>query len=200
MPECDLLESLLWDAIAQAGVEDDLRREFTITQPLWYGLWMNSPLTPLQCRILYRLFSEIEVNRYERACREEFLKALDTAYRHNLFLEVHVQPLGHMDFGWLEIYPHCPRCHAFAKMTSAYAKDYASELTCPVCNTVYDPRTTCSMTEAPPPRKMTFWENVRSFFAVLIMDIEMLFGGPPHKSPEQRFQEDYRLKRSHDKR
>src|SRR5262249_5925396 len=43
-----------------------------------------------------------------------FLNALEAAIRWELPVHVSLAPLGHTDFGWYTVFPHCPRCKANA--------------------------------------------------------------------------------------
>lgn len=207
MPIGKQTDSLVWAASRKAGVEEELRREFPETEPLWYGLWMNSPLSSVQCEILYRVFAEIEVYRHQRDGYIDFLNALDTGRQGKNAVEVFLQPPGHYDFNWLTIYPHCPRCHASARWADIASRQACAnataagfERTCSICGTIYDPGETGSATHMDsPPVRTTVRQNIRMYFHLvysLLAAIVLL----PYKllrpsSEEDLFRERYRLKK-----
>ncbi len=51
-------EDVLWESIRRRNIEPSLRAAFQVTTPLWYGLWIDSPLTATQCALLRDLFHE----------------------------------------------------------------------------------------------------------------------------------------------
>src|SRR5262245_30186182 len=104
---------VLRESFDRTGVEPQLRRAFQITDPLWYGLWVDSPLTADQCRLLHTVFSDVvaTVPRYAKHM-EQFLAALQEAAETKLPLAVELSPPGHVDLGWITTFVHCPRCKA----------------------------------------------------------------------------------------
>jgi hypothetical protein len=46
-------------AIKRTGLGGPLFAAFQRTKPVWYGLWIQSPLSSLQCSLLLELFSDV---------------------------------------------------------------------------------------------------------------------------------------------
>jgi Zn ribbon nucleic-acid-binding protein len=136
---------LLWESIRRTGTESQLRDAFQITDPLWYGFWINSPLSETQCRVLSTLFTDLiaKVPRY-RDRLEAFLDALSRSLSTAEQLHVELLSPGHVDMGWITIYVHCPRCKAEGPF-KRWQESYPSEpINCPTCGFVYSPATTHS--------------------------------------------------------
>lgn len=145
-PDQDL-EETLWDAIEEQNLHAQLQAEFQITRPLWYGLWLGSPLSRRQSTVLYKLFSDVAGQSllYRRELRP-FLAALHHASEGRGQLNVRLTPPGHTDFGMLTTFAHCPRCKAEAPFPRW--QDYPSEqIACPVCNHEFSPTATHSSRE-----------------------------------------------------
>jgi hypothetical protein len=75
----------------------------------------------------------------------EFLSALKIAISYDIPMHVLLAPSGHADFGYITIWPHCPRC----KADSPTNKWDEKEFICPVCNHIYHPWETYSYGEDP---------------------------------------------------
>ncbi|MFO0939279.1 MAG: hypothetical protein U0930_00785 [Pirellulales bacterium] len=56
-PSSGSLDELLWKIIDRRQMKDRLEDAFQLTEPLWFGFWMESPLNRKQCRVLSELLS-----------------------------------------------------------------------------------------------------------------------------------------------
>lgn len=135
--------AVIWESIRRTGVESQLRRAFLITDPLWYGFWIESPLTQQQCSLLYQVLSDVTANvpRY-RDHLSEFINALKRAAETGCELNVDLAPPGHVDLGWITTFVHCPRCKAEGPF-DRWQESYSPEpIDCPVCGNTYSPAKT----------------------------------------------------------
>ncbi len=114
-PDSEDLDRQLWGIIERRKLEDRLRAAFPVTTPLWHGFWINSPLRRAQTEFLHELLdAACDYGDPRDKDIRHFLKALEAAIRWELPVHVSLAPLGHTDFGWYTIFPHCPRCKANA--------------------------------------------------------------------------------------
>lgn len=136
---------VLWESIGRTGIEAELRSAFQITDPLWYGLWIDSPLTAQQSRLLHILFADVveTVPRYAKYI-QELLPALRAAAETGHPLTVNLFPPGHVDLGWITTFVHCPRCKAEGPFERWQEKYPAAAIECPVCGHSYSPAATYS--------------------------------------------------------
>jgi hypothetical protein len=184
-PDSPELESSLSQVVAASSLDDGVGSAFVPTSPIWYGLWVNSPLSQNQCRLLLKVLSGIELltSRDRR-----ILPALESALAHALPLHVDLTALGHTDFGVYTEFPHCPRCKAFAGFTwqTPYPRD---PMTCRVCGGLFIPADTFSS------RKMSFPTEpaVSAVFTELEVR-EILKSMPPPPHPMAGFLRDARRK------
>jgi hypothetical protein len=139
-------EDVLWASIRQLGLERAMRSAFQITKPLWYGLWIDSPLTLTQCSLLRELFAEVarRVPAYAKYI-EEFTRALAHSIGSREPMHVGLDPPGHVDMGWVTTFVHCPRCKAEGPV-ERWQETYSEQpLACPVCGHIYSPAATHKM-------------------------------------------------------
>lgn len=132
-----------WHSIRRTTLEEKLRSEFHFTEPVWYGLWLNSPLTREQCVLLRTLLTDVAVlaRRY-RDRVQPFLEALRDAAETGAAMNVSLAPPGHVDMGWITTFVHCPRCKAEGPFPR-WQKNYPVDLIlCPVCGHSYSPAAT----------------------------------------------------------
>jgi hypothetical protein len=146
----DQLEKLLWETIIQFDWQERLQQTFSITRPLWYGFWMSSPLTDKQASLLYDLLANgslaeaITASKYGSSNVSEFVKALEQTSRGDKNLYVSMTPPGHVDFGWITTFAHCPQCKCEAPIKRWEGQYPATLLTCHVCGNTYSPAETYS--------------------------------------------------------
>ncbi len=139
------IEDVLWESIRGLGLEQRMRATFEITEPLWYGLWIGSPLTANQCSLLQAVLTETA--RLEPGYAkhiQDFVRALADSVETGEPLGVELAPPGHIDFGWITTFVHCPRCKAegpVKRWQETYSQDV---LECPVCRYSYSPAATYS--------------------------------------------------------
>jgi formylglycine-generating enzyme required for sulfatase activity len=139
-PDSEELDRQLWDNIEQRNLEQRLRAAFPVTTPLWYGFWINSPLRRVQAEFLHELLGATcdPCDPQEKDIRH-FLNALEAAIRWELPVHVSLAPLGHTDFGWYTVFPHCPRCKANAPV-GRWKDSYPKEpYECRVCGHTFIP-------------------------------------------------------------
>src|SRR5687768_10691321 len=100
-------DDVLWASIRRTGLEGPLREAFQVTDPLWYGFWMDSPLTQGQCALLRTLLSDVAAStpRYRQPL-QDFRDALEEALQTNDPLRVELTPPGHVDLGWVTTFVH----------------------------------------------------------------------------------------------
>jgi len=141
----DSLEDVLWRSICHSGLEERMRSAFHVTTPLWYGLWIGSPLTVIQCSLLRDVFTET-ARLVPHFCKyvEDVICALADSIQTGEPLHVALAPPGHADFGLATTFVHCPQCKAegpVKRWQEAYSED---ALECPVCGYSYSPVATYS--------------------------------------------------------
>ena len=132
-----------------------VRANFPVTHPIWYGLWIESPLSLARCRILFQLcerVGSITNKPFSRTGKvfglSEFQTVLGTVlsddgkrYR----TEVSLHPPGHFDFDVYTTFPHCPRCKAEADLPR-WSSPYPTEaMDCRVCGNRFIPAETYKM-------------------------------------------------------
>ncbi len=137
---------VLWDSIKRTGLENRLRDNFQVTDPLWYGFWIDSLLSREQCSVLYAILADaVAAEPTYDDYLHEFLIALDRARSSNTRLFVRLDPPGHIDCGCITTFVHCPRCKAEGPL-KRWQSTYPSEpIACPVCGQSYSPAATFSM-------------------------------------------------------
>lgn len=131
------------NAILELELSPELDQAFPPTNPRWYGLWIESPLTPQQCSLLWQIFARMadKVPRY-RERLESFLHALQLAAQNQATMHVEFSPPGHVDFGMVTTFVHCPRCKAegpFKRWQESYPD---TPIACLVCGHHYSPAST----------------------------------------------------------
>ena len=139
-PDSTELDGQLWGVIEQRNLEHRLRSAFPVTTPLWYGLWINSPLKRVQAEFLHELLNAAcdHDDPQDKDVRH-FLRALEAAVRWELPVHVSLAPLGHTDFGMYTVFPHCPRCKANAPV-GRWKESYTTEPhECRVCGHTFNP-------------------------------------------------------------
>ncbi len=101
------------DAASRLGMLQTIQREFRRTRPMWYGLWMDSPLANGRVRALERLITQMLL---ERSTSSEslgrFLSALSLSDRANLPIHVMLNPCGQANATSWTLPAHCPACKA----------------------------------------------------------------------------------------
>jgi hypothetical protein len=99
------VEDQMRSTLLTSGLRKSFGEVFLETRPLWYGLWVTSPLTAAQLEMMPRVLMPAMgdgVLQFQRAC--------GLALEHGLRLHVRMSPPGHVDFGFHTTFPHCPRC------------------------------------------------------------------------------------------
>lgn len=103
----------LASAASNPGLRAELVAEFSVTTPLWYGLWMDSPLRPVQLDLLARLFGGLAAA--SESYREQlgpFLTAAKIALETDLPLHLTLVPRGDYTATEWTLASHCKRCKA----------------------------------------------------------------------------------------
>ena len=122
-------------------------RAFIRTTPLWYGLWINSPLSQAQLELLPRILPERLPSDPDRDRGVALLRrACERGLEYRLGLHVKLPPPGHTDLGWCTTFPHCPRCRCGSE--GRWKKvDPARRVKCRACGHGYAPALTASSTK-----------------------------------------------------
>lgn len=95
------------------NLEPSFRLLFPVTKPLWFGFWIQSPLSWEQAKFLHEMLGFIwSVDNTPTADELHFVHALEAAVRSRLPLHVQLSAPGHYAFGLTTELPHCPRCKA----------------------------------------------------------------------------------------
>lgn len=134
------------ESIRRLDIDGPLRDAFPYTEPRWYGFWIESPLTKTQVDLLSVLFADVvaAVPRYAEALAD-FRNDLAQAKQTGEQLHVELIPPGHVDFGFVTTFVHCPRCKAEGPC-ERWRESYPVEpVLCPVCGHSYSPASTFSM-------------------------------------------------------
>jgi hypothetical protein len=143
VPQSKELNEKLETSLAELGATTDFFESFQKTTPIWYGLWIRSPLRRTQARFLRLLFEKLfapEDRKYTDI--DHFENALVICENFDLPLHVSLTPAGHTDLGWHTVYPHCPTCKATA-LVKRWQDEYPQDLTaCRVCGGRFKPADT----------------------------------------------------------
>jgi hypothetical protein len=146
-PDSADLDKMLLKAINERGTETRLTPAFAVTKPLWYGLWIESPLKRPQAALLLDLFDAAFGNDSARDKQVfHFCNALKAAVDWDLPLHVAMAPPGHTDMGWYTVFPHCPRCKASAPFKRWQNTYPTTPYKCQVCGHDFVPNDHHSMT------------------------------------------------------
>jgi len=154
-PESKETEVQLQDIISRLNLADDYSTHFQRTEPLWYGLWIKSPVELPAVKMLRTIFTQmLAENRNDQGKDprldthlEEltnFIRACEIAEERGFRLHVALTPLGHTDFGFYTIFPHCPVCKAAAQVKRWQRRYPTAPHTCHACGHVFSPAATAS--------------------------------------------------------
>ena len=139
------IDDVLWKSIRRLGLEERNAGRVPHDLPVWYGLWIGGPLTAAQCSLLRDVLTEAaRIAPSYREHIDEFTRALAKSAESGDPLHVELTPPGHVDFGWVTTFVHCPRCKAEGPV-ERWKQTYSEEmLECPVCGYSYQPAATHS--------------------------------------------------------
>jgi hypothetical protein len=143
--DSDEFDDLLWRIIRERDLEQRLRSLFPVTVPLWYGLWINSPLQQVHAEFLIELFRAVPNDAWPAYSLlipyqvRHFTRALIAAIRWKIPLQVSLHPAGHCDFGTTSIASHCPRCKATAVRRRPGDAEAFEPHHCRVCGHQFNP-------------------------------------------------------------
>ena len=104
----DKLHDWVEEQVEVLGIDDELRSLFPSTEPRWYGLWIDSPLSTPQRDVLLKLF---ETSRDEEFAH--FHRALSSQFP----LHVSLCPPSDAGLGWSTTFGHCDNCKAIPDLT-----------------------------------------------------------------------------------
>ncbi len=145
------LDEELQRLAAGLGLEAAIKEVFPATDLMWYGFWIESPLSREALKLLQPLLEALlaESSAGSFSLRDadglnQFVRAIERALYFSLELHVEMMPPGHVDFGWRTTFSHCPRCKAGAPVApwTEVASDWVS---CGMCGHEFDPEATYSM-------------------------------------------------------
>ena len=140
-PDDRELDKSLHSAVDAAHLRGAYAQAFPRTDPLWYGLWISSPLTSGQLDVLRRVLPHVTAKRESLdETLTPFVRACEQSLRHGIPLHVNLPPLGHTDLGYVITFPHCPRCKKGYR--DRWEKHSTRQASCPACGHVYVPAAT----------------------------------------------------------
>lgn len=114
------LPQRLSDELSDSAECDLLRREFLVTQPVWYGLWSESPLRAEQLALLEPLVGRWRTRGDAwNAVFDRFWRALVAARDSGLPLHVDYGPAGQLSGRHWTVVPHCGRCKVGRPLNSS---------------------------------------------------------------------------------
>ena len=147
-PNATQLDDNLREVAADLGLTEAIEREFLPTRLLWFGFWIESPLSRGAMEILRPLINEFALRlnetERERANLFDLVRALDAALENDLNLHIQFFPPGHTDFGWHTTFAHCPRCKAGAPLPR-WQETTSQNMECEMCGFDFDPAATAKM-------------------------------------------------------
>jgi hypothetical protein len=108
--------------LQEMDVIEEFTRYFPQTKPMWYGLWMISPI-PLEALPLF-----LKICQALKIVEEPFLRAIEMAYKEQIPLHIKFVNEGFNN----RRPPVCYVCKAPADTTKGYV--------CPICSTISSPR------------------------------------------------------------
>lgn len=113
-----ILEPALQSALSQAESAGFYAQQFVRTEPVWYGLWLQSPLSSDRAAALSDTFQRAGLDQTSDAFAE-LLLGLQAAAKNGLPFHFLLYPPGRVEQGWWRRVPHCPRCQAPWSETTA---------------------------------------------------------------------------------
>ena len=147
-PNTTQLDDNLREVAADLGLTESIEREFLPTRLLWFGFWIESPLSRGAIEVLRALLNEFALRlnetERERAKLFDLVRAFDAALENDLKLHVRFFPPGHTDFGWHTTFAHCPRCKAGAPLPP-WQETPSQNMECEICGFDFDPAETAKM-------------------------------------------------------
>ena len=145
------LQEQLDRLIIRLGLAQKLHAIFPATKLHWFRFWINSPVPAEGAVLLHQLFEAVSAEDDSeqtsfgvvtgRGSEElrHFVRSLTRSINANIPLHVSLAPLGHTDFGWYTIFPHCPRCKAKAPV-KLWQRNYRDEeIACAICGEKFSP-------------------------------------------------------------
>jgi hypothetical protein len=141
---CFLSQEAFEEAAGRSNTQASLLEHFPQTNPRWYGLWIDSPLSPVQCRILLTFFSAAGDRGDSVDWNWDITVPLRSAASEGIPLYVEASPPGHSDLGFETTFVHCPRCKCegpFPRWQESYPADIQF---CECCGQAYSPASSYS--------------------------------------------------------
>ena len=148
-PDSVALNQKLTAILDRLGGESTLEECFQSTQPLWYGLWMRSPVPSKTLLVLECLIEELvdqigdgSASESDLPARGEllhFLEGVGLAKGRALPLRVELRSPHRRVLDLTRIFPHCPHCKALA-CDQLWQREYWAALhSCSVCGVSFSP-------------------------------------------------------------
>lgn len=131
----------------EGELPEEYDKTFLPTNPRWYGFWAQSPLNQRQVVLLTEFLQAFRERIPASLSRglDKFLGALTCSQETGVELHVVLPPPGHIDFGIVTNYVHCPRCKAEGLFERWQQDSYPKEdVACHVCGYLYSPAATYS--------------------------------------------------------
>ena len=144
-PDSGALNELLVTTIGRSGRQLDYENEFTLTTPLWYGLWIGGRISGEGLELLACLLEEMinaggfEISSAERGGLMTFGRAVQHAIQNDLEVHVELSPPRRHDLDVVQVLAHCPRCRARASDQPTIHKMPTALQSCFVCGIRFSP-------------------------------------------------------------
>jgi hypothetical protein len=151
-PDSVPLNEFLVATVGRLGLGESYRECFRMTNPLWYGLWINRELDSAAQVVLLHLFEALVAwgqskgkaapNGEVHAGFSEFVGGIRKAQSQSIPLKVELLPPGRQVLDLVTTFPHCPACRASA-CDQVWQRHYPVALqACSACETSFSPAET----------------------------------------------------------
>jgi hypothetical protein len=104
------------DVLAEPSFASKSQQLFPLTQPRWYGLWINSPLHAEQIELLIDALNAANITAREFS---HVHRGLATSLKAHLPFHAALYPPGRVEGTVWKLKPHCPRCKASSQNAAA---------------------------------------------------------------------------------
>ena len=107
------VHSSVEEAIDRLGMRENVKANFPLTTPAWYGLWMRPVIdVPRALLLKFILRAAIIADPACRSSLADLISGLGAAWERQLPLRVTLYPRGEVAGTWWTLVPHCQACQA----------------------------------------------------------------------------------------
>ncbi len=159
------MENHLQGILDRLNLREAYEREFPKTKLLWFGLWTQSPLSPVRLTIIRSIFTtmldDFRFKNKNVINLELFVRATEVAEERGYALHAEFDRPHHLSCGAYEVLPSCPFCRAAGNFE--WKIRYPTEAyECEICGTWYSPNKMASHSyvDVGPDEE----QNLRTFF------------------------------------